>query len=161
MVRVIAFMVGLVFAGILLISLITGVATYIHSPPAPLAAEEFHLKPRHLALQSDGPFGNFKNQAQLQRGFQVFSEVCSACHSLKLDSFRDLKGLGYNDAEIKKIASDWKVQTPSINPDTGEATTRKPLPSDTIPPPGSPNSGRATGSRSSTAASPPPAPPPP
>jgi ubiquinol-cytochrome c reductase cytochrome c1 subunit len=50
-------------------------------------------------------------------------------------SFRDLKGIGYNDAEVKKIASDWKVQTPSLNPDTGEPATRKPLPSDTIPSP--------------------------
>jgi len=135
MVRVIAFLVGLVFAGVLLISLITGVATYISSPPAPLAAEEFHLKPKHLDLASDGLFGNFKNQAQLQRGFQVYSEVCSACHSLKLVSFRDLKGLGYKDAEIKKIASDWKTQVPSINPETGEASTRKALPSDTFPSP--------------------------
>lgn len=127
-------MVGLVFAGILLISLITGVATYIHSPPAPLAAEEFHKEPKPLHLASDGPFGKF-DRRQLQRGFQVYSEVCSACHSLKLASFRDLKGLGYNDAEIKKIASDWKTQVPSINPDTGEASTRKALPSDNFPPP--------------------------
>jgi ubiquinol-cytochrome c reductase cytochrome c1 subunit len=135
MVRVIAFLVGLVFAGVLLISLITGVATYISSPPAPLASEEFHLKPKHLDLASDGLFGNFKNQAQLQRGFQVYSEVCSACHSLKLVSFRDLKSLGYKDAEIKKIASDWKTQVPSVNPETGEASTRKALPSDTFPSP--------------------------
>jgi ubiquinol-cytochrome c reductase cytochrome c1 subunit len=135
MVRVIAFLVGLVFAGVLLISLITGVATNISSPPAPLASEEFHQHPKPLHLASDGPFGNFKNQAQLQRGFQVYSEVCSACHSLNLVSFRDLKGLGYNDAEIKKIASDWKTQVPSINPDTGEASTRKALPSDHIPSP--------------------------
>ena len=119
MVRVIGFLVGLVFAGVLLISLITGVATYISSPPAPLAAQKFHEEPKPLHLASDGPFGKFDRQ-QLQRGFQVYSEVCSACHSLKLVSFRDLKGLGYNDAEIKKIASDWKTQVPSINPDTGE-----------------------------------------
>jgi ubiquinol-cytochrome c reductase cytochrome c1 subunit len=134
MVRVIGFLVGLVFAGVLLISLITGVATNLSSPPAPLASEEFHLKPKPLALASDGPFGKFDNR-QLQRGFQVYSEVCSACHSLNLVSFRDLKGLGYNDAEIKKIASDWKTQVPSINPDTGEASTRKALPSDHFPSP--------------------------
>ncbi|MGN6057196.1 MAG: cytochrome c1 [Sphingomicrobium sp.] len=126
--------IGAVFALVLTISLITGLATYLSSPPAPLASEEFHLKPKELHLASDGAFGNFDNR-QLQRGFQVFSEVCSACHSLKLVSFRDLKEIGYNDAEVKKIASDWKVQTPDINPDTGEASTRKPLPSDTIPPP--------------------------
>jgi ubiquinol-cytochrome c reductase cytochrome c1 subunit len=134
MVRVIGFLVGLVFAGVLLISLITGVATYIHSPPAPLASEEFHLKPKALHLSSDGPFGKFDKE-QLQRGFQVYSEVCSACHSLKLVSFRDLKDLGYTDAEVKKIAADWKTQVPSINPDTGEASTRKALPSDTFPAP--------------------------
>src|SRR3954447_15363908 len=134
MVRVIAFVVGLVFAGVLLISMISNSATYFSNPPAPLASDEFHREPKELALSSDGPFGKF-DKAQLQRGFQVYSEVCSACHSLKLASFRDLKGLGYNEAEIKKIASDWKTQVASINPDTGEAATRKALPSDTFPPP--------------------------
>ena len=126
--------IGAVFAGVLLISMISGVATYVSSPPAPLAAEEFHLAPKALRLSSDGPFGKF-DKRQLQRGFQVYSEVCSACHSLKLVSFRDLKDLGYDDAEIKKIASDWKTQVPSINPDTGEETTRKAIPSDGFPPP--------------------------
>jgi ubiquinol-cytochrome c reductase cytochrome c1 subunit len=127
--------IGAVFAGILLISMIGNLATYFGNKPAPLAAEEFHLEPRALHLQSDGPFGNFKDQAQLQRGFQIYSEVCSACHSLKLVSFRDLKGIGYSDAQIKKIASDWKTQVPSINPDTGEPATRKALPSDNFPSP--------------------------
>ena len=126
--------IGAVFALVLTISLITGLSTYLSNPPAPLAASVFHKEPKELHLASDGPFGTFDNR-QLQRGFQVYSEVCSACHSMKMVSFRDLKELGYNDAEVKKIASDWKVQTPSINPNTGEASTRKPLPSDTIPPP--------------------------
>ena len=126
--------IGAVFAGVLLISLISGVATYVSSPPAPLAAEEFHKAPKPLHLASDGPFGKF-DKRQLQRGFQVYSEVCSACHSMNLVAFRDLKELGYDDAEIKKIASDWKTQVPSINPDTGEAATRKALPSDNFPSP--------------------------
>jgi ubiquinol-cytochrome c reductase cytochrome c1 subunit len=126
--------IGAVFALVLTISLISGLATYFSNPPAPLAAEEFHVHPKELRLASDGPFGKFDNR-QLQRGFQVYSEVCSACHSMNLVSFRDLKDLGYNEAEIKKIASDWKVQVPSINPDTGEAAGRKPLPSDHFPSP--------------------------
>ena len=126
--------IGSVFAAILLFSMISNLATYAKNPPAPLAAEEFHREPKVLHLKSDGPFGKF-DKAQLQRGFQVYSEVCSACHSLKLVSFRDLKGLGYNDAEIKKIASDWKTQVPSINPDTGEPAGRKALPSDNFPAP--------------------------
>src|SRR3954467_9357311 len=126
--------IGGVFALILLISLFSNLATYFQNPPAPLAADEFHREPKPLHLSSDGPFGKF-DKRQLQRGFQVYSEVCSACHSLKLASFRDLKGLGYNEAEIKKIASDWKTQVASINPDTGEATGRKALASDTFPSP--------------------------
>ena len=125
---------GAVLAGVLLISMIGNLATYVQNPPAPLASEEFHKEPRPLHLASDGVFGRFNNQ-QLQRGFQVYSEVCSACHSLSLVSFRDLEHLGYSEAEIKKIASDWKTQVPSINPDTGEAATRKALPSDNFPSP--------------------------
>jgi ubiquinol-cytochrome c reductase cytochrome c1 subunit len=126
--------IGAVFAAVLLISFFSNLATHFRNPPAPLASEEFHRESKRLHLSSDGPFGKF-DKAQLQRGFQVYSEVCSACHSLSLVSFRDLKEIGYNDAEIKKIASDWKTQVPSINPDTGEAATRKALPSDTFPAP--------------------------
>jgi ubiquinol-cytochrome c reductase cytochrome c1 subunit len=126
--------IGAAFAGILLISMIGNLSTYFSNPPAPLASDVWHKEPKELHLSSDGPFGKF-DKRQLQRGFQVYSEVCSACHSMKLVSFRDLKGLGYDDAEIKKIASDWKTQVPSINPDTGEDATRKALPSDNFPPP--------------------------
>ena len=136
MLRFILGLIGGIFALAMIGSLFSGLKTYFSNPPAQLASDVFHKEPRELHLASDGPFGSFKrNQAQLQRGFQVYSEVCSACHSLKLVSFRDLQGIGYNDAEIKKIASDWKTQVASINPDTGEASTRKALPSDTFPPP--------------------------
>jgi ubiquinol-cytochrome c reductase cytochrome c1 subunit len=65
----------------------------------------------------------------------VFSEVCSACHSLKFVSFRDLADLGYNEAEIKAIAKNWKIKTPDIDPKTGEMATREPVPSDKFPKP--------------------------
>jgi ubiquinol-cytochrome c reductase cytochrome c1 subunit len=135
MVRIIGFLVGLAFAGVLLISLFVGVANYVSSPPAPTAEEEFHkeqLKPLHLA--SDGPFGTFDKQ-QLQRGFQVYKEVCSACHSLNHVSFFDLEQLGYSEAEVKAIANQWQTEVPSINPETGEAATRKALSSDRFPSP--------------------------
>jgi len=129
--------VGAIFALALTFSLFSGLKTYFTNPPAPLAAEEFHKEPKELKLSSDGPFGKF-DKAQLQRGLQVYTEVCSACHSLKLVSFRDLKALGYNDAEVKAFAGSgkqWKIEVPTINPDTGEASTRKALPSDTFPAP--------------------------
>src|SRR3954452_23262486 len=132
--RSISYIVGLVFAGVLLLALFSGLSTYFSSPPAPLATAKFHEEPKVLRLPSDGPMGKF-DAAQLQRGFQIYSEVCSACHSMSRVAFRDLKDLGYHDAEIKKIAADWKTPVPSINPDTGEPATRKALPSDNFPSP--------------------------
>ena len=134
MVRVIGFIVGLGFVGVLLISFFVNVSDYLSTPEEPSAEHEFHKEPKPLALASDGPLGKF-DERQLQRGFQVYAEVCAACHGLGLVAFRDLAALGYNEAEIKKVAADWKIQVPSINPDTGEAATRKAIPADTFPQP--------------------------
>jgi ubiquinol-cytochrome c reductase cytochrome c1 subunit len=134
MVRIIGFLIGLAFAGVLLISLFVGVSQYVSSPPEPLAEQFYHKEPKELHLASDGPFGHF-NKQQLQRGFQVYKEVCSACHSLHLVHFRDLKALGYSDAEVKAIANQWQTEVPDINPDTGEPSTRKAIPPDAFPTP--------------------------
>jgi len=134
MVRPLAFLAGLGFAGILLYSFIMGAIAYISEPPAPTAEHEFHLHPKELALASNGPLGKFDRQ-QLQRGFQVYKEVCSACHSLHHVAFRDLTEIGFSEAEVKAIAKGWATETPSINPDTGEAATRKSTPADKIPSP--------------------------
>jgi ubiquinol-cytochrome c reductase cytochrome c1 subunit len=56
----------------------------------------------------DGIFGTF-DRAALQRGFQVYSEVCSNCHSMNLLHYRDLAALGYNDNEITAIAAQKQV----------------------------------------------------
>ena len=134
MIRIGAFLVGLFFSGWLIVSFGVGAAAYISEPPQETAEHAFHLKPKKLALASDGPMGKFDRQ-QLQRGFQVYKEVCSACHSMRLVSFRNLAELGYTEDEVKAIATNWPAQTPSIDPATGEATTRKPLPADYIPSP--------------------------
>jgi len=134
MVRPIAFLVGLGFVGILLWSLLWGAVAYISEPPAPTAEHEFHLHPKEISFASDGPFGKFDRQ-QLQRGFQVYKEVCSACHSLHQVAFRDFKDLGFSEAEVKAIAKGWAIEVPSVNPDTGEPATRKGTPADKIPTP--------------------------
>jgi len=134
MVRIIGFLVGLGFAGILLISLVVNLAEYVQSPPEPTAEHEFHRHTKELKLSTDGPFGKFDRQ-QLQRGFQVYKEVCAGCHSLSLVAFRDLHQLGYNEAEVKAIANQWAIEVPSVNPDTGEAATRKAIPADRFPSP--------------------------
>ena len=134
MVRIIGFLIGLGFAGVLLISLVVNLVGYIQSPPEPTAEHEFHRHAKDLELSTDGPFGKFEPQ-QLQRGFQVYKEVCAGCHSLTQVSFRDLHQLGYNEAEVKAIANQWAIEVPSVNPDTGEAATRKAIPSDRFPSP--------------------------
>jgi ubiquinol-cytochrome c reductase cytochrome c1 subunit len=99
---------------------------------APKSAEtEFHKHPRDAGLSSAGVFGKFDKQ-QLQRGFQVYKEVCAACHSLKYVAFRDLTGLGYSEGQVKAIAAGFD-NIPSINPDTGEPATRKGVPADRFP----------------------------
>jgi ubiquinol-cytochrome c reductase cytochrome c1 subunit len=128
------YLVGLAFAGVLLLSFFVNISGYISSPPEATAEEEFHLHPEHLTLASDGPLGHF-DQKQLQRGFQVYKEVCAACHGLSLVAFHDLDDLGYNEAEIKAIADQWATEVPTTNPETGEPATRKALPSDRFPSP--------------------------
>jgi ubiquinol-cytochrome c reductase cytochrome c1 subunit len=134
MVRLIAFFIGIGFAFVLLISLISDVSASISSPAEATAEEEFHKEPKHLRLASDGPFGKFDRQ-QLQRGFQVYKEVCAACHGLNLVAFRNLHDLGYEEPEVKAIAAQWAIEVPSVNPETGEAATRKAIPSDNFPSP--------------------------
>ncbi|HEU4876825.1 MAG TPA: cytochrome c1, partial [Sphingomicrobium sp.] len=132
MIRKIGPIVGLGFVLVLLISLFSGLASYFKEPPAPTAEEEFHRHPKELHLASNGPLGHYDRQ-QLQRGFQVYKEVCAACHSLERVAFRDLAALGYEEPEIKAIANQWATEVPSVNPDTGEAATRKAVPSDRFP----------------------------
>lgn len=134
MIRIGAFLVGLFFSGWLIVSFGVGAAAYISEPPQETAEHAFHLEPKKLSLSSDGPMGKFDRQ-QLQRGFQVYKEVCAACHSMRLVAFRNLGELGYTEDEVKAIAANWPIQTPSIDPATGEATTRAPLPADMLPSP--------------------------
>ena len=132
MVRIFAFLFGLFMVAALVWSFGKGAYAAITEPATPTAEHEFHKHPKHLALASDGPFGKFDLQ-QVQRGFQVYKEVCSACHSLRLVAFRDLAQLGYNEAEVKAIAAGFQV--PGVDPNTGEANTRPGLATDYFPKP--------------------------
>jgi len=134
MVRPLGILAGVGFVAILLFSALVGAISFISEPPAPTAEHEFHKHPKELHLASNGPLGRFDRQ-QLQRGFQVYKEVCSACHSLHQVAFRDLTGIGFTDPEVKAIASQWAIEVPSVNPETGEPATRKALPADKFPDP--------------------------
>lgn len=134
MVRLFGGLVGLGFILVLVISLISGAGSYLSEPPTETVEHKFHLKPKDVAFSTDGPFGKFDRQ-QLQRGFQVYKEVCAACHGINLVAFRNLADLGYEEPEIKAIADQWAIEVPDLNPDTGEASTRKAIASDAFPNP--------------------------
>ncbi|PZQ61642.1 MAG: cytochrome c1 [Sphingomonas taxi] len=134
MVRLISLLVGAGFVLVLALALFFTAKDAIQNPAPHTAEHAFHQHPEDIGLSSAGLFGKFDRQ-QLQRGFQVYKEVCAACHSLKYVAFRDLAQLGYSEAEVKAIANQWVIEQPSVNPETGEAATRKNLPSDHFPSP--------------------------
>jgi len=134
MVRFFGILIGLFFSGWLLVSFVMGAIEYTTNPPEKAVEYQFHEAPKKVSFNSDGPLGKFDRQ-QLQRGFQVYKEVCAACHSLRLVAFRNLEDLGYNEDEVKAIAANWAIQTPAVDPDTGEMSTRPPLPADKFPKP--------------------------
>jgi len=71
-----------------------------------------------------GLFGKF-DRGSLQRGYQVYTEVCSSCHSMKYVSYRNLSEKGgpeFSIAEAKAIAANFEV-TDGPNSD-GEMFTR-------------------------------------
>jgi cytochrome c1 len=80
----------------------------------------------------EGPFGTF-DKAQLQRGLQVYTEVCVTCHSLNLMAYRNLAALGYGEDEIKAYAANYEVADGPN--DEGEMFMRVALPSDRFVPP--------------------------
>lgn len=134
MIRWISGFAGLGIVAVLAWSLLWSVVGVITDPPAKTAEAYVHAQHplRDAELPSAGILGKY-DVRQLQRGLQVFKEVCAACHSIRLVSFRDLKALGYDDGQVKAFAASWPIEQPSINPDTGEAATRKNLPSDHFP----------------------------
>lgn len=127
MVRPLGFLVGLGFIAALVLAIFT---TPLSNEPN--VANSFVKQPRTLKLASDGVVPHW-DIAQLQRGMQVYKEVCSACHSLNLVAFRDIEALGYTEGQVKSFAKGFQVS--SINPDTGEPATRDGLTSDYFPAP--------------------------
>jgi ubiquinol-cytochrome c reductase cytochrome b/c1 subunit len=82
-----------------------------------------------------GAFGSY-DPAQLQRGFKVYKEVCSNCHSLKLIAFRNLADPGgpdFSEAQAQAIASGYQV-TDGPN-DQGQMFQRPGRLADAFPPP--------------------------
>ena len=82
----------------------------------------------------EGPLGTF-DRPSLQRGFQVFKEVCTSCHTLHYVNFRNLAdrgGPGFSAAEVKAIAAAYQKD---VLDDTGQPKQVPRTPADGFPDP--------------------------
>jgi len=113
----------------------------VSAAPAFAATTAAPLKDVHWSFE--GPFGQY-DQAQLQRGFKVYREVCQQCHSLNLISFHNFGEPGgpfwkreYPNANenpyVKAIAAMYKA--PDIDTTTGDTIQRTATTADHIPAP--------------------------
>jgi len=99
--------------------------------PAVRAADENPPLP-HQQWSFDGVFGTYDRPA-MQRGFQVYKQVCSACHPVNHLRFGDLAALGYTPSELKVVAATDQVTDGPT--DQGQMYQRSGRPSDPIPGP--------------------------
>lgn len=74
------------------------------APPAESAEDTEAFSPPPQPWSFSGLFGTF-DQAAAQRGLQVYREVCAACHSLSLLSYRHLAGIGFDEEALKALAA--------------------------------------------------------
>ena len=114
--------------------IVSGIAAFVALAGAgAVLAEEAEVQLPKRDWGFDGPFGTY-DRAAAQRGFQVYKEVCSACHSLSYVHYRDLGpagpdgGIGFSEEEVKAIAAG--VQVTDGPNDNGEMFERNGRPYD-------------------------------
>src|SRR5450631_3557370 len=109
----------------------------------PVLADSTELPPKDIHWSFEGPFGLY-DQEQLQRGYKVYREVCSACHSMNMVAFRNLGDPGgpfwnpkypnpNDNPVVKTIAKDYQIA--DIDRDTGDAIKRPGTSADYFPAP--------------------------
>jgi ubiquinol-cytochrome c reductase cytochrome c1 subunit len=125
------------------LALAAGFATPLAAEEAPAGATPAPSAPTHFPIKEPEPqrwpfagfFGRY-DVAQLQRGFQVYKEVCASCHSLKLVAFRHLAdegGPGFTEEQVKALAATYKIADGPN--DAGDMFERAGRPSDHFPSP--------------------------
>lgn len=110
-------------------------ASLIFAAPASAAGGGVEIPRQDWSFS--GPFGQF-DRAQLQRGFQVYQNVCAACHSIDRVRFRNLAepgGPAFPEESVKALAAEWPNEVEAGPNDDGEMFTRPALLSDAIPGP--------------------------
>jgi len=120
------FGIGGVLKSTAVLAAVTGVLSVASSAPVSAAGDEaIHIDRQNWSWA--GVRGQF-DRAQLQRGFQVFQEVCASCHGLKRVYFRNLAepgGPGFNVEAVKALAASWPNQIFDGPDDQGNIATRK------------------------------------
>ena len=107
---------GAIAGGVALLASLPAAGQTLQSLPIP-----------HQAWSFQGPFGSF-DLASAQRGYAVYSQVCSACHSMKQVVFRDLSGLGLDEDQVHDIAAGQPV--PGGTDASGNVVLRAATPDD-------------------------------
>jgi cytochrome c1 len=115
-------------AAVLSLSLLPASASLAEDAPA--ANSNHAPEIAHQSWSFTPPFGTF-DRAQLQRGFQVYRDICANCHSMRLMYYRNLGEPGgpeFSPKAVEVLAS--QVQVPDGPNDKGEMFTRPARPSD-------------------------------
>jgi cytochrome c1 len=101
----------------------------------PVVAQEHEAPtPPRVKWSFSGPFGKY-NEGQLQRGFKIYKEVCSSCHSMDLLAIGSLAnpgGPGFSEAQVAALAAEYKVKDLD---DKGDSVDRAGRPADHFPAP--------------------------
>ncbi|XP_019716139.1 cytochrome c1, heme protein, mitochondrial [Hippocampus comes] len=106
-----------------------GLALALHQS---VKASDLELHPPNYPWSHGGPLSSL-DHASIRRGYQVYKQVCSACHSMEYLAFRNLVGVSHTEDEVKAIAEEVEVVD---GPDeTGEMFTRPGKLSDYFPKP--------------------------
>jgi ubiquinol-cytochrome c reductase cytochrome c1 subunit len=71
-------------------------------------AGELELHPPHFEWSHRGTFQSL-DHASIRRGYEVYKQVCSACHSMRFIAYRNLVGVSHTEAEAKAEAEEVQV----------------------------------------------------
>jgi ubiquinol-cytochrome c reductase cytochrome b/c1 subunit len=111
---------------------LAGTLAAIAAPASAQMTEQ--VPPPRLKWSFAGPFGKY-DEAQLQRGFKVYREVCANCHSMDMVAFRNLAdagGPGFTEAQVEAVAAEYKIKDLD---DLGNQIERAGRPADHFPAP--------------------------
>ncbi|WP_372623463.1 cytochrome c1 [Falsiroseomonas sp.] len=87
-------------------ALVLGAAAFLNAAPARAAGEAIVLPETRFSFE--GLFGTY-DRGSLQRGFQVYKEVCAACHAMRQLSYRNLLEIGLSEEQVRNIAAQFQV----------------------------------------------------